>query len=128
MAKVDAVVIQETKYIAFWVLVFSLLMQAVFLIVGQWNYTVLLGNLLGALLAVLNFFLMGLSVQKALTKDEKDAKSVMKLSHTYRMLLNVVCVALGVSLSCFNTIALLVALFFPRIAIAIRPIIKKNEE
>lgn len=128
MAKIDAVVIQETKYIAFWVLVFSLLMQAVFLVVGQWNYSVLLGNLLGALLAVLNFFLMGLSVQKALTKDEKDAKSVMKLSHTYRMLLNVVCVALGVSLSCFNTIALLVALFFPRIAIAIRPIIKKNEE
>ncbi len=128
MAKIDAVVIQETKYIAFWVLVFSLLMQAVFLVVGQWNYTVLLGNLLGALLAVLNFFLMGLSVQKALTKDEKDAKSVMKLSHTYRMLLNVVCVALGVSLSCFNTIALLVALFFPRIAIAIRPIIKKNED
>ncbi len=128
MNKIDPVVIKETKYIAFWVFIFSLILQAIFLVMGVWNYTLILGNLLGAILAVSNFFLLGLSLQKALTKEEKDAKAVMKLSKTYRMLLNLVIVALGVSISIFNTWALIISLFFPRIAIAIRPLVKKNEK
>ena len=48
--KVDAVVMKETRYIAIAVLLCSMLMQAVFLIIGKWDYTVLLGNLLGAAL------------------------------------------------------------------------------
>ena len=128
MKKIDAVVLQETKYIAFWVLILSLLMQAVVLLAGVWDYAVLLGNLLGALLGVLNFFLLGLSLQKALTKNENDAKTVMKLSQTYRTLLLLVIVAFGVLLSVFNTWSLVIALFFPRIAIAIRPFVRKEEK
>ena len=71
MKKIDPAILDGTKYIATWVLVFSILMESVFLVINQWNYTVLLGNLLGASVAVLNFFLMGLSVQSALEKEEK---------------------------------------------------------
>ena len=42
LKKVDPVVMKETRYIAITVLILSALMQAVFLIIGQWNYTVLL--------------------------------------------------------------------------------------
>ena len=35
-------------------------MQAAFLVSGFWDYTVLLGNLLSAAAAVLNFFLLGI--------------------------------------------------------------------
>ena len=41
MKKLDATVRQETKYIAVWVLLFSAVMEAVFLIIGKWDYTVL---------------------------------------------------------------------------------------
>ena len=58
-------------------------MQAVFLIIRMWDYTVILGNLLGAAVNVLNFFLMALTVQKAVEKEEKEAKQTMKLSHSY---------------------------------------------
>ena len=56
MKKIDATVLKETKYILFWALILSALMQAVFLIIRQWDYTVLLGNLLSGGSAVLNFF------------------------------------------------------------------------
>ena len=63
--KVDKTVAKETEYIAFFSVVLSVLMQAVFLIIGKWNYTVLLGNIWGIIIAVGNFFVMGLFVQKA---------------------------------------------------------------
>ena len=60
--KVDKTVAKETEYIAFFSVVLSVLMQAVFLIIGKWNYTVLLGNIWGIIIAVGNFFVMGLFV------------------------------------------------------------------
>ena len=49
MQKIDPTVQKETKYIAAVVIVLSAAMEAVFLVLGKWNYTVLLGNALGAL-------------------------------------------------------------------------------
>lgn len=128
MSKIDSTVLKETKYIAAWTLVFSVLMQAVFLVLAKWNYTVLLGNLIGALISVGNFFLLGLTVQKAVTKEEKDAKTLMKLSQTYRSLGIVVLVGVGIILDCFNTVTVIIPVFFPRLAIAIRPLFDKKTD
>ncbi|MBO4432278.1 MAG: hypothetical protein J5852_01970 [Clostridia bacterium] len=127
MAKVNSTVLKETRYIAVFSLVLSLLMQAVFLIVlRRFDYTVLLGNLLGFITGVGNFFFMGIGVQKAVEKDEKGAKNVLKFSQTARFFAIFVIAAIGITLdSCFNAIAVIVPLFFPRIAIAARGI-KKN--
>ena len=122
MQKIDATVIKETKYVALWVLILSVLMQAVFLVIGRWNYTVLLGNLLAGSFSVLNFFLMGLSVQKALGKEEKDARNTLKLSRTYRSLALFAVAALGVVLPVFDRWAVIIALFFPAIAVYLRPL------
>ncbi len=126
MIKIDETVLKETKYIAAWIFIFSVLMQAVFLVISEWNYTVLLGNLLSAVFAVLNFFLMGLTVQKALDKDEKEAKTLVKVSQLYRSLMILVVTVIGVALPCFNTVAVIVPVFFPRIAIAMRPLFDKK--
>ena len=72
MKNVDATVIKETKYVAIWVLMLSALMQAVFLVIGRWDYTVLLGNLLSGSAVILNFFLMGIGIQRALEKEERE--------------------------------------------------------
>ena len=126
MAKINGTVLKETRYIAVFSLVLSLLMQAVFLIVlRKFDYTVLLGNLLGFIAGVGNFFFMGIGVQKAVEKDEKGAKNVLKLSQTARFFGIFVIAAIGIVLDCFNTVAVIVPLFFPRIAIAARGI-KKN--
>lgn len=101
-------------------------MQAVYLIIGRWDYTVLLGNLMGCIAAVGNFFFMGLTIQNALGKDEKQVRNAVRLSLTLRMLILAVFVGLGVLLDCFNTIAVIIPFAFPRIAIAFRPLYDKK--
>lgn len=127
MAKVSQTVRQETLYIAAWVVILSVLMQAVFLITGNWNITVLLGNILSGAFSVLNFFLMGLSVQKAVEKDEKQARNVMKASQSLRTLMLFAVAAVGVLLPCFDIWTSLIPLFFPRIAVNFRPLFNKKD-
>ncbi len=126
MKKIDTTVLKETKYIAAWVLILSVLMQAVFLIIGKWHYSVLLGNILSGVFAVLNFLLMGITVQRAVFKEEKEAKSMIKVSQLYRNFMILVVTIIGVVLPCFNTVAVIVPVFFPRIAIAVKPVFNKK--
>ncbi len=124
----DATVVKETKYMASIIAVLSVLMQAVFLILRKWDYTVLLGNFLSAGVSLANFYFMGRSVQKALTMDEADARKVMRASQSGRNLAIFVAAAVGVGVSYFNTIAVIVPLFFPRIAVMLRPLIKDKKD
>ncbi len=129
MTKIDKTVLKETRYIATWVVILSLLMEAVFLILNKWDYTVLLGNLLGAVAAVGNFFLMGLTVQKAVQKeDEKDAKKLMRISQVYRNLLVIIILIVGMCLSVFNTWTVIIPVFFPRISLIFRPFFDKKSK
>ena len=124
--KVDKTVLKETKYITAFVVILSVLLQSVFLILRRWDYTVLLGNLLGAAAAAGNFFLMGLTVQKAVTKDEAEAKKVIKTSQTLRNFGLFIIGMIGVLVPVFNTIAVLVPYFFPRFAILLKPFVDKS--
>lgn len=124
--KLDPTVKKETVYIAFWVVVFSVFTQAVFLIIGKWDYTVLLGNLLSGIAAISNFLLMGITVQKAVLKEEKEAKSLIKLSQTLRSFFLLAVAVIGLTIPVFSIWTVLIPLLFPRIAIALRPIFMKN--
>lgn len=120
MKKVEDAVRKETLYIAVWTVILSVLMQAVFLIIGKWEWTVLTGNLLGGTAAVLNFFLLGLSVQAAVSKEEKDAKSVMKFSQSMRTLMLVVIAVIGAVVPVFNIYSVVIPLLFPRVSLLFR--------
>ncbi len=128
MIKADSVVIKETKYIAFFSIILSVIMQVIFLLLGKWDLKVLLGNILSTALMIGNFYFMGLAVQKAVaTGDEKESKKIMKNSQNLRTFVIFVVVLLGAWLPYFSTLAVIIPLFFTRIAIAFRPL-WKNEE
>ena len=127
MKKIDATVRKETLFIAAFTLIFSAVMELVFLLIGYWSYKVALGNLLGFTAAVLNFFLMGYTVQQAVLLDEEGAKKNIRLSQSLRMLMLVGFAAAGCIFKCFNPIAVLLPLLFPRIAILFRPLFKQND-
>ncbi len=128
MTKANSIVKKETKYIAYFSTILSMLMQSIFLLIGKWDYTVLLGNILSTALMIANFYFMGLSVQKAVDcGDEKEAKKIMKNSQSLRTFIMFVVVLLGAWLPIFSTIAIIIPLFFTRIAIAFRPLWKKEE-
>lgn len=126
MSKIDKTVKKETIYIACFVVIFSMLMESVFLILHQWDYTVLLGNLLGMVAAILNFFLMGVTVQKAVLLEEDAAKNKVKLSQMLRMLMLVVFAVIACVFDCFNLIPFVITLLFPRLAIFFRPYFDKK--
>lgn len=126
--KIDSTVRRETLYVSSVVLLLSAVMQAVFIIIGKWNYTVLLGNVLSGIASILNFFLMGITVQKAVEKEEKEAKNLMKISQMLRMFMVAMFAMIGILLPCFNTFAVIIPLFFPRIAFALRPVFDKKSK
>lgn len=124
--KVDATVKKETLYILGSCLLLSVVMELVFWLCGHMDYTVPLGNLWGVIIAVLNFFLMGLTIQNSIGLDEKTASEKLKLSQRLRMLMVIALAAVGVGLPCFNSLAVVIPLFFPRIGIAFRPLFDKD--
>ena len=83
----DPAVKKETGYITVWVLLLSLLMEAVFLIIRQWDLSVLFGNLGGAVLAVGNFFLLAYTVSRAVDKGKpEEAAQRVKATATLRLI------------------------------------------
>lgn len=126
MKKIDKTVLKETRYIALITFLFSVLMQSVFLVINRWDYTVLCGNLLGFSAAVGNFLLMGITVQNALDKSEKEAADLMKLSQRGRLFMLFAVALVAYLVPVFNLIAVVIPLVFPRIAVALRPIMVKD--
>lgn len=127
-AKIDPTVGRMTGYIAACVLVLSALMEAVYLVIGAWDRTVLWGNLLGAAAAVLNFFLMGLTIQRSLGLSQEDAKKFIQVSQSLRMLMILVFCAIGAAVPVFDLLAVLLPQFFPRIGTMLWPKISKEQE
>lgn len=119
---IDSTVKKETVYISLGVIIMSLLMESVFLIIGYWNLSVLFGNLLGAFGAIGNFLLMGITIQKAVERDEKHAAGLMRLSQTLRLFALFLIALIGCLVPGINLAAVLIPLFFPRIVIAFRPL------
>lgn len=112
MVKVDDVVKRETQYIAVVVLILSALLEAIYLFIGLWNYTVLLGNILGGLTGILNFFLMCIGLQSALNKDVKSAKTTAQFSQTYRNIMIIAVLAIAYFVPIFDIIPTVIALIF----------------
>lgn len=125
----------ETMHIATYSGIGTVLMWAVMFFVLPWLeidvpfWKVFLAGLGGCVVAVLNFFLMALTVQKvAATEDEKLARGFMKASFSRRMLLQVLWIVLSLVAPCFYWVAGILPLLFPSAGIKIKGIIdfKKN--
>lgn len=141
--KIQPTVRQETVRIAKGTCILSFVMLIVFALLKKFDYSVLLGALLGTCTAVGNFFLLGLSVQKAadmmkgvemppepeesddgeeqpavqLPPEIAQAKQKMQLSYTGRMILMAAVGILGLTLPCFHAVATVLPLLFPRMMI-----------
>lgn len=143
MAKIEIqpAVKEETKKVAKYEIIGVILMFIVFLVLHliwpdsvPFDYRVILAGIIGGAVAVLNFLLLGLSVQKLTSvADEDTGKNLFKAGYRKRMLMQILWGILALVLPCFNGIAGLLPLIFPTFAIrmggikaAISGIIKKK--
>ena len=121
--KIEKTVLKETRFVALWILIFSAFMEAVFLIINAWDYRVLLGNLLSGIIGVVNFLLLGITVQKAVNSgDEGEARRLMKSSQSIRLVMIFAVAVIGATVPVFNLWATLIPLLFPRLSMIIRGI------
>lgn len=78
------------------------------------DYTVILGGIGGGAIAVLNFFLMGLAVQKAASAtDEGTARMKLKASYSQRFMMMILWVIAAIVAPCFQFVAGIAPLLFP---------------
>lgn len=109
-------IIRETLFLLLGEAICVAAMAGVFALLGYFSYKVILGGVLGAVLAVGNFFFMALAskaaADKAVEQDVKGGKSAMKVSYRMRLLiLGVLLFLLAKSGHC-QVIALVCPLFF----------------
>lgn len=85
--KIDGTVKKETAYVAIAEAVLIAVMLAVYLIISKFTLNVLFAALTSGAVAVLNFFVMGLTVQKAVTvDDDSDRRKLIRASQLVRLL------------------------------------------
>ncbi len=107
---------QETLRIACGTGALALVMLLLHLAFGQLHWQTVVSAALGSGWAVANFFLMGLTVQKA-AQDHARAKNLMQFSYSLRMLGSAVVMILGFTLPILEPLAVIAPLVFPRITI-----------
>lgn len=155
--KIDPVVKNETRVMAFGMGVLCLLMLAVYAVLQKLNLSVFLGTALGFCATVGNFFLMALSVQKSaekmdgvhieakettdnaegqngeeqeapLSPEAINAKKLMQKSYYARLVLIVAVAVLAIAVPFIDAVPCLITLLFPRIVIYAVQFIRNKKE
>ena len=114
--KIQKAILRETWHIAAGVGIGAAIMCGIFAALGKFNTAVLFGALYSSFFAVLNFFLMGITVQKALDREDGHVRYV-RTSYALRMILMVAAIIIGLRLLKFNIIATLVPFLLPKLVI-----------
>lgn len=114
--KIDGTVKKETAYVAIAEAILVAIMLAVYLIISKFTLNVLFAALISGAVAVLNFFVMGLTVQKAVTvEDDSDRRKLIRSSQLLRLLVMGVIVIICAVFPKLDIFALFIPLFFPRL-------------
>lgn len=124
-------VLHETLIIAIGQVICIAAMFGIFALLGYFDSTVLLGGIVGGVLAILNFLFMAISAcvasDKAVAQDVKGGKSLMTFSMVLRYaVIFIVWVAGAVSGLC-NAFALVMPIVFVRPTITVWEFFRKKE-
>ena len=125
------IVYRETAIVALGELICCAVMVGVFAALGYFEMNVLWGALAGAGIMIANYFFMAvlisLAADKAQQEQTKQAKSMVQISSTVRLilmgLLLVACIKLGA-----NVIALVLPLVFVRPILMVAEFFRKKED
>ena len=111
-------IVQETKRIAVGTVIMLVVMLAVYAVLGKFTVGVLLGGLLGSAYAIFNFFMLGMTLQKAASMtDQQMAHMKVRSSYSTRMIGMLILAVVAFALPFVEGIPCLIALLFPRATI-----------
>ena len=136
----DRAVRRETLRVAAGVFALVAVMLAVYAVLGKLTASVALGGIYTGLLTVLNFFIMGLTVQgvtdRAAEKERSEQeladltlemKNRMKLSYNARMIALFALLVVGLTVFKFDPLATILPVVFPTIVIRVLQIMEAKK-
>ncbi len=126
--KFDPSVKREIGYVTLGTLLLTAVEIGVFFALGYYTPKALYGAILSAAGGILDFFLLALTVTRALSyppEEEAAAKGILKLSRIARMAFLLAVLAVGVIL--FSPWSTLITIIFPRVVIAVRNVAVRRE-
>lgn len=130
MTESRKLVLKETALIAVGELICVALMCAVYALIGKWSLSVLLGGLVGLLVATGNFFALAvvatLASDKAEEGDPIAGQKLMKSSYPIRLLVMAAVLILCAKSGYFDVIALVLPLVFVRPILTIKEFFRKK--
>ncbi len=122
--KLDKEVRNDLRTMAVGCLVCTAIIMLGFLIAGSFDLTVVIGGVIGWLLAFGNFFFMSIGVIKALeTGDESTAKLKMRSSYLGRTVVMLAVMVVALIVDWIHWVPVVASVFFPRIVITARNLI-----
>ena len=111
-------IVKETKRIAVGTVIMLVVILAVYAVLGKFTVGVLLGGLLGSAYAIFNFFMLGMTLQKAASMtDQQMAHMKVRSSYSTRMIGMLILAVVAFALPFVEGIPCLIALLFPRATI-----------
>lgn len=130
MTESRKLVLNQTALIAVGELVCVALMCAVYGLLGKFSTAVVLGGLVGLLIAVGNFFFMAmiatLAADKAEAQDVAGGQKLMKSSYPIRILVMAVALILCAKSGVFDVLALVLPLAFVRPVLMVKEFFGKK--
>lgn len=124
------IVFKETAVIAAGQAICTAIMTGVFALLGKFDLSVLLGGIVGTLIAVANFFFMSLfadiAADKAEAQDVAGGQKLIQLSYMGRMLGLFLVLVLCAKSDIFNLLALVLPLAFNRPILTVSELFKKK--
>lgn len=106
-------IVKETKRIAVGTVIMLVVMLAVYAVLGKFTVGVLLGGLLGSAYAIFNFFMLGMTLQKAASMtDQQMAHMKVRSSYSTRMIGMLILAVVAFALPFVEGIPCLIARFF----------------
>ena len=124
------IVFKETSIVAVGECICTAVMFAVFALLHRFDITVLLGGLVGTLLAVLNFFFMAvvasLAADRAVEQDVSGGQKLIKSAYPIRIGVLMVVLIACASSGWFHVLTLVLPLLFVRPTLTIAEFFQKK--
>ena len=130
MTESRKIVWKETAIVALGVAIGTALMVGVFALLGFFDLSVLLGGLVGAVIAVANFLVLAivatLAADKAEQQDVAGGQKLIKASYPVRIIVLAVVLFACAKSGVFHVIALVLPLVFVRPALTLAEFFRKK--
>ncbi|MBQ7717697.1 MAG: ATP synthase subunit I [Clostridia bacterium] len=120
---------KEIKKISLFTLGGIIVMVAVFAALGYFSWGVVVGGLLGGATAIINLFLLALTIEKQIKKgSKKGAQGLAAISYPLRMMFIAAVVVFAIKSPYLNYIAVIIPLIVPQFIIKILHIRSSSKE